>query len=85
MKQVDRILLLALVAGLWTLILSPLSPHAETKTNCSFVFDSASGQVNRGKVIPHVNYGEDNRDPKTMAPQGWMFSLKKATGSVTCP
>lgn len=87
MKLFDRLLIIALAGGIWAMVLSPVSPQAETKTNCTFMFDNANGQVNRGKVTvtPHINYGEDNRDPQTTAPQSWMFSLKKATGSVTCP
>ncbi|MEH6527363.1 MAG: hypothetical protein V7723_14930 [Sneathiella sp.] len=87
MKLLDRFLLLALVAGIWAMVLSPDSLQADTRENCTFLFDNASGKVNRGKVsvTPHINYGEDNRDPKTTAPQSWMFSLRKATGSVTCP
>jgi len=87
MKLFDRILLLALVAGIWTLVFSPPSLQARSETNCSFTFDSASGQIADGLmvIVPRNNFGEDNRSSNQAKLKNRTIILDKATGTVTCP
>lgn len=87
MKLFDRILLLVLVAGIWTLVFSPLSLQARSETNCAFTFDTATGQLANGHIVivPRTNYGEDNRASDEVRLKNRSITLDKATGSVTCP
>jgi hypothetical protein len=87
MKFFDRILLLALVAGIWTLVLSPVSLQARVETNCAFTFDSASGQIADGTLVMKEihNNGAYHSSGQTVKLKNRALTLQSATGSITCP
>ena len=53
MKAIDRIILIALVAGVWALVLKPVTPaahHADAQHTCSLSGD-AFGAVTKNKEV----------------------------------
>jgi hypothetical protein len=88
MKMFDRVLLIALVVGVWALVMSPVIPEARNEVNCTFTFKSTQGQIKDGTLTRTTDpnsYGAVNSEKIILKLKNPAITLQSATGSVTCP